>query len=217
MESSLAYSLTWQNLEYLRTTSQFNWLIFLMATLYSALLVAGMGFAYRLQGAPAGVGPPPLPSAPGAHLRGLGGWLVLVAIGLFGGFVTTGITILRTLHLFALWRWHELTTPGGSTYRPGHGPLVVLELLSQLTILLLCVYLVILFFQKRRAFPRWYIGAQVFTTAYVIADVVCANLIGLSSVPQERFILNACLAVLRCAVWIPYILTSLRVKVTFVR
>ena len=218
MESALGYSLKWQNMDSVGTTSQFNWPIFLLAMIYAMAFAGGAGILCYRQSKKSKeptTGPPPLLDQ---NLNGLGGWLILPCLGLIAGPIRLVITMGKSIGTFSLWKWHALTTSGGVSYNPLWGPLLTFELLGQISILILDFFVLVLFFQKHRLFPRWFIALLVLNAAFVLGDMVGAHFLGVSSpTSAARHLQNIMSAVIGCGIWIPYMCVSQRVKATFVR
>ncbi len=93
-------------------------------------------------------------------------------------------------------------------------------IIGNLAIVAANIFLAVMFFQRRRRFPTLFIWLLGFEAAIVIANAVFNRML---SVPTDqsldpggvsRAILQA---VAGAAIWIPYMLTSNRVKNTFVR
>ena len=190
----------------------------MLAAIYCAVFCVGAGLVCRhqcLTPAAAAATPPPLP---GENLTGLGGWLILVGIGrVFGPFILLLKTI-RSFPTFSLLKWHAMTNPGGVSYQPAWGPLLTLELLAQLSLVILGGFALVLFFQKRRIFPRWFIALMVFDALFVAGDMVGIQFIKTSSPAlTTKLFQNLTQVVIQCGIWIPYMCVSRRVKATFVR
>jgi len=94
------------------------------------------------------------------------------------------------------------------------GALLLGELLANISLLVVRVYLVALFFQKRRQFPRWFIVAMVAGLIVTVVDHAAVLLVGIQSTKGDTTIIRALVG---CAIWIPYMMVSRRVKATFVR
>jgi hypothetical protein len=217
MEEALPYGLKWLNKEKISETSQFNWPIFLVMVFYALCLIAGILIFLRYQfnkvkEHPSGE--PPIIS----EISGLGGWLILVIIGLFLGPVRLIMGIVEDAHGVALWKWHQLTTPGGISYNPMWGPALIYELLGQITTLIMAIFAIILFFQKRRLFPRWFILMLVLNAIFVLGDTVGIHFLDLASEKiAQRVTQNIISVFIGCIIWIPYMCLSKRVKGTFLR
>jgi hypothetical protein len=219
MEDAIGYSLSWQNPEFVATVPQFNLPILLLGGIYgTAFLVAAFLFC-RWQFKLAAATPSPPPIIADLEITGLGGWLILVAIGMFLSPLRIIATVARTSANFGLWRWRELTTPGGQLYHPGWAPCLIFELLGQITLIVLCVVALVLFFQKRRLFPRWYIGILLTNAVFVITDSLIAPAVLRDHLAQspDAHIGPLMGVFVGCAIWIPYMFQSRRVKATFIR
>lgn len=153
------------------------------------------------------------------ELQGIGGWLVLVAIGL----VTTPIRISWMMvttypELFSTDRWEFLTTQGGGGYSPVWAPLIIGEIVVNAALVLAGIVTAYKFFGKRKEFPRWYLSIAAASLCFVITEMVAMKLVQ----PEESFFVAetiiqmvSVLAVI--FIWVPYMLFSKRVKATFVR
>ncbi|HEV7403473.1 MAG TPA: DUF2569 domain-containing protein [Chthoniobacteraceae bacterium] len=150
--------------------------------------------------------------------RGLGGWLILVAIGLFVNPIKIGFFIFTTLlPAFSEENWAPLTTPGSESYHPLWAPLLVSELSFNAIIILADLGLLVLFFTRSRKFPKAMIAFYLANLAFVAADFFLAQLI-----PQVAAKADAESAtelgrmVIGTAIWVPYFFVSKRVKATFI-
>ena len=218
MAAALPYGLKWANTEDIDKTSQFNWPIFLMAVVYVVVITAIIGVLCNLflkQSPRPVTGLPPVISE---TVNGLGGWLVLVWIALFFAPIVRLIGIVADAKAFSLWKWHELTTPGGFSYNPLWGPTLIFELLGQITLFILLIFAAVLFFQKRRLFPRWYIAVLVLNAIFVFVDIAAVRSIGIVSTETANRTVTSITGILvGCGIWIPYMCISKRVKATFVK
>ncbi|HEY3862621.1 MAG TPA: alpha/beta fold hydrolase [Verrucomicrobiae bacterium] len=125
MENELDYSLKWQNMDGVGSTSQFNWPVFLLAAIYALVFASGVVFlAYKrcMKIKEQAAGTPPLLNP---ELNGLGGWLILVGFGMVLSPMRLLSVINRSAGSFALWKWHGLATAGGVSYNPLWGPMLV--------------------------------------------------------------------------------------------
>lgn len=152
------------------------------------------------------------------NVQGLGGWLIVVAIGI----VFTPIKIAfdtMTLYseIFTEGYWDLLTTPDTEYYHMLWKPIFLGEIGFNLMLLALWLWVALLFFNKKRQFPKWYIGALLATFVLIIVDALAVKLV-LPDVPM--FDADTGKEVLRtlvsCVIWIPYMLVSKRVKATFI-
>jgi hypothetical protein len=216
MESALGYSLNWQSVDGVGKTSQFNWPVFWVASIYTTVLTIGLGFLCRHQLRT--LSRSELPPFLDPKLNGLGGWLVLVGLGLVFSPCVLLFNLDHSIGSFSLWKWHALTNPDGVSYQPIWGPLLTLEFLGQITILTLDIFAIVLFFQKRRIFPRWFIALLAVNALFVVADAIGAQFMKtVSPALTASLSRNIMRSFIGCCIWIPYMLKSLRVKTTFIR
>lgn len=163
--------------------------------------------------------PPPAPPAALANSepRGLGGWLVLVMIGLIVSPIRIGILIgTLVLSVFQNGTWEALTTPGSEHYHPLWAPLLIFELAINGILILAGVTLLALFFTKSRRFPRMFILYVAVTLIFQIADYVLAEQIPAVAAEGAESLVEIARTVITAIIWVPYMLVSKRVKNTFV-
>ncbi|KWX74573.1 DUF2569 domain-containing protein [Paenibacillus jilunlii] len=150
---------------------------------------------------------------------GLGGWLVLVQIGMIAMLFSLVLKLLNyNLPSFNAEYWGMLASKEGELYHPLWAPLIVFEAIANLLLLVLCVFTLVLFYQKKALLPR------------VIILLYCSSLF--ISVIDYIFLLNIPLAretsggrstrtlvrsVITCVIWLAYFRKSERVSNTFVR
>ena len=149
---------------------------------------------------------------------GIGGWLILVAIGLCLTPLRIGPEIVQGVRSLQPGAWRAVTTPGSPAYHPLFGPLIVGELVANLALLLWALVLLYLFFTKRRPFPLAMIAFLIVRVAIQMADIFVARSIPLAAGsigPRVYGSLAGNLLVV--LVWVPYFLKSRRVAATFVR
>ena len=150
--------------------------------------------------------------------EGIGGWLILVAIGIVVTPIRLIIIMMATYpEIFSTGTWEALTTQGGEAYSPLWAPIIFGEILINSGILLTWLYIAYLFFSKKLIFPKWYIGLAVFSLVFIIADAFAIKLL----IPSEPVfdpdtIKEFMRSLFAVVVWVPYMLISKRVKATFV-
>lgn len=191
-----------------------NWLLLLLAAFYAIMLSA---FAiWMLRRKRKGSTDEPTERERG---QAISGWLILIAIGV-------SLTPIRLLAYFIgdfesyfdLTYWQQCTTPGGPLYHPITAPVLIFELLSQVSMIILSVALLYLFFSKRRGFPKCYVAFTLSCMALAIFWLVIAknfpDSLGLDVATAQNYVGRL---ILPCLIWVPYMLLSKRVKNTFVR
>ena len=112
--------------------------------------------------------------------------------------------------------WHAVTSSSGGSYHVLWAPLLIFELLANLTLFGCSILLVILYFQKRRFFPKLYISFLLINASILLIDHFGAQIVDkkASALEATRTLSRA---ILPCLIWIPYMLQSRRVKATFLR
>ncbi|HEV2327217.1 MAG TPA: DUF2569 domain-containing protein [Verrucomicrobiae bacterium] len=189
-----------------------NWSIWMAAIFYTIILLIAATGVYRFKPK---VAPPVLPS-PDPQLNGLGGWLTLLALGLIVTFLARVFVLIRTCSFFSLENWRAYTDPTSATYNGMAAPVLLYELFTQLTLLVFGILLLILFFQKRRIFPKLFI---IFLLVHLVAVTLDRELVkGLNSPVLDTHIppvQNIARLLVPLIAWGLYLNRSKRVKSTF--
>lgn len=151
---------------------------------------------------------------------GLGGWLVLVAIGRILG----PLILLNAIYqIFSVYfksgMLTQLSDSDSSMYSALWKPMAFFELIGNVVLLGLSVLLIVLFFMKKKQFPMAYIGMMVLNVLIMLVDLIfiyqIQKALGLDLNITATSQLIA--AIVTSGVWIPYMLVSKRVKNTFIR
>jgi hypothetical protein len=142
----------------------------------------------------------------GSDLNGIGGWLILVAIGLAISPFIMMHGVYTDLRILTGDRYQA-----GLALRPGLAGLVMFEAITNTLFLAAVVCLNVLLYQRKRVFPT----AMVVYFSAQIVWVLIDHLMTLKYTPHSTWtgVLRAIVAGL---IWIPYFLQSRRVEVTFV-
>ena len=123
------------------------------------------------------------------NLEGLGGWLILVGIGI----VVTPFRIL--INVVPMYMeifidddgmWEHLTTPGTEDYHALWAPYLIGEIGLNAVCVILNFYLIFLFFTKNKNFPKLYIGFLIFFILLLLID----GSIGKIILPNEPFFID---------------------------
>lgn len=153
----------------------------------------------------------------GAH-SGIGGWLILVAIGLCLTPIRIGAEIVQGVRSLQPVAWRMVTTPGSPAYHPLFGPLIVGEMVANAALLVWALVLLYLFFTTRRAFPRAMIAFLIVRVVIQMADILVASSIPVAAGSIGPRVYGSLAGnLLIVFVWVPYFLKSRRVAATFVR
>lgn len=156
------------------------------------------------------------PQQRNAGPEGIGGWLILMTIGLVVTVLSNLLIVATTTRMLGNGNWAEFTTPGAAYYHPLMGPLLMFELIGNSAFALSALVMLVLLFTKSRWFPRGMIAMYVASVLFLGADLfigmqvpAVAQEIGASVTALVR-------AIFAAAIWIPYLLVSKRVRNTFV-
>lgn len=153
------------------------------------------------------------------NIEGLGGWLILVGLGVILSPLVILVTVFPTyFEIFSDGSWAILTTPGSTVYNPLWAPLLIVEIGINAGLVLAWVVAATLYFTKRKAFPKVYIAIVLFSLTFIILDAIAVNAV----LPTEPVFDSATArqvgrTLITALIWIPYMLLSKRVKATFIR
>ncbi|MDR3773197.1 MAG: DUF2569 family protein [Terracidiphilus sp.] len=142
----------------------------------------------------------------GNDLAGIGGWLILVAIGLAVGpfFRLRGI-VVDSQFIFTT-RFQAAVVA-----RPGLEAIIFYELVTNSFFLAFLLLLNLLFYRKRRSFPTFMIFNLAAQFVTQLIDHLWAMHFGSSG--EWTLVLQTLVA---ACLWIPYMINSIRVEQTFV-
>ena len=150
---------------------------------------------------------------------GLGGWLILVGLG----------TVLSPLRLlgelgqiygpfFNDGTYEYVTTPGTDAYHPFWTPYIWGGLVGNCVVLLASIFLIFLFFSKKSLFPKLYIWVACGSLLFVLVEASLVTVVMPNEPIFDPETLRSVLQqVVGIVIWVPYMMLSKRVKVTFVR
>jgi Protein of unknown function (DUF2569) len=193
-----------------------NWPLAGLFSLWCALLVVLWIVGYRYAPEPL-----PLPSLPEGQVKplpqGIGGWLILPCIGLVGSLFLTCSGLIQLKFCFDLQRWQALTTLGNPAYHELWAPTLWLELFGnsfQLALVTLCGVLLL---RHRASLPRFMVLLYVSGMLLVCLDNALSLQIPEVAKNQTsgQMTRDVNRTVIACCIWIPYFLTSRRVRNTF--
>jgi len=151
-------------------------------------------------------------------LKGLGGWLILVGLGVVIGPIRMLVqTAPIYLPIFSDGTFGILTNPDSDYYIPYIGAYIVGEVICNAIILLASIYLIYLFFTRHYLFPKFYILIVAGSVIFILFDAW----IGTFFFPDEPLMDEEIArefgrVLIGALIWIPYMLVSKRVKLTFI-
>lgn len=149
----------------------------------------------------------------------LGGWLILVGIGV----VLSPIYLLITsstayFPIFGDGTWEAVTTVSSEFYHPLWGPLLLGEIIFNFGKAAVLIFMIYLFFSKDYLFPIFYVGVVLASLLFIPLDALLVKII----LPNEPMfdletIANFITTLISGLIWIPYLLFSKRAKSTFIK
>lgn len=145
--------------------------------------------------------------------QGVGGWLLLPAIGLclFPFYALYSLAV-DDWPIFQLGIWGSLTTPGAQAYHPLWAPTLIGGIAANVIFIAFDLALVFLLFRKSPRFPKAFVLFALLNLAFVSGIALAVWHIAGSAAAVVTEVARAAVLV---AVWVPYMLVSKRVRNTF--
>ncbi|RMB56515.1 DUF2569 family protein [Dokdonia sinensis] len=211
IRDDLSYFITYDlGLSQMAETPGISWISIVIILLTLVLGVYGAYKIYQSYDVPA--------RSSRAKGKPLGGWLILVSIGL----ILTPIVILygfiTELSFVDAYTWKTLWNTEGIQGKPLL-LVVIFELIVNILRIIFTALIIILFFEKRTIVPRLMIVFYASTLLFLMIDAVLVNILVSEAMTPADWAENAKeigRAFIACAIWIPYFIISERVKDTFV-
>jgi hypothetical protein len=147
----------------------------------------------------------------GATFTPIGGWLILIAIGL----VLTPLNVVISLFnndYFNLKTWNLHTT---DKLDLNFKIIIAFETAGNIILMCYAVFCLILLLNKRDIFPKAIIGYLLFNVTFLLIDYLVALPLHNDPISQKALytLIRICIT---AAIWIPYFRMSTRVKDTFI-
>ena len=188
-----------------------NWLLLMATGLMFAVAIWLAMKVYRWD-------PPTYKGSSDPRLVGLGGWLVLLGIGVVLSPLQLILQLADVRFFYDLTQWDKLTHPSGDMYHPHWAPFILLELFANSFVFVWTILNIVLFFTRRTSAPTLLAMLFIVQPLIVGIDLFVAGSLGLPGMevePKEKWDL-AGIAV-RGLLWATYLLVSVRVRSTFTR
>jgi hypothetical protein len=151
--------------------------------------------------------------------QGIGGWLILIALGLIITPIRLCISLINNyLPIFTKGGWSKLTTPGSPAYHQLWAPVLTSEIIGNLFFAIFALALFAIMMKKMKVFPKLMIAFIALNLAFIIADGAFARLIpAVAAQASESPYIEILRTSLVAVIWIPYFCVSVRVKQTFIK
>ncbi|TVX92071.1 DUF2569 domain-containing protein [Paenibacillus agilis] len=152
-------------------------------------------------------------------VSGLGGWLIVIQIGLYLTILLLGKQVYDLFPVFTDPKvWNMLTSEGSIFYHPLWKPTLIFEIIFLCLFLILGIVALIIMYCKKSGFPKLMIGLYIGNLIFQIVDTILASQ---NEIMTQFYPGNLWGDVVRagivCAIWIPYLIKSDRVANTFVK
>ena len=149
---------------------------------------------------------------------GIGGWLVLPLLALIITPARVSFFLYTTMWpIFSEGYWAVLTTPTSEAYHALWAPLLIFEIAGNVLIVLGALVALYFFLRKSKYTPRIMIAWFAFMLLFVGVDFFAGDLIpAVAEADDPEAAKELARSVGGAAIWIPYFMTSKRVKATFV-
>lgn len=146
---------------------------------------------------------------------GLGGWLILPAIGLVLTPFRMGFQFFTDLRpVFDADVWRQLNDASRAGHQPMLPTVIIAEMVANVAVFAFTLVLIWFFFRKSRRAPRLFIIWLILLAVVQVVDTALISSLGLRVDGESmRDVVRSLVA---AAIWIPYFLVSKRVKNTFV-
>jgi hypothetical protein len=190
-----------------------NWSLWMAVIFYSIVLLLISVPVYRFQ-----LKEPPIVPPGDAHLKGLGGWLVLVGIGLVGAFIIRLVYFIRVSSVYSSVHWNSITDTVSATYDKMYAPVLLFELFGRLTLFIFGILVAVLFFRKKRIFPITFIVYLWGQSLIVILNLALYHTLADRTIAAHAIKTTTATLVpafISLMIWTLYLLRSRRVKMTF--
>jgi hypothetical protein len=153
--------------------------------------------------------------------KGIGGWLILVIIGLIINVISMVASFDIPRRIFRPDNWHAATTFGSGYYHPLFATWAIYDVIYFSFFILFDLFLLVLMFKKSRSFPKMMIVFFILAIITQVIDYMLTNSVltdlpivakQMGYYPSLKYTISA---IVQALIWIPYFMKSKRVKETF--
>ncbi|RJE90260.1 DUF2569 domain-containing protein [Paenibacillus sp. 1011MAR3C5] len=150
-------------------------------------------------------------------ISGLGGWLVLIQIGLYVTMLMLIFQLMSTVNIFGDGTWELFTDKSSMIYHSMWKPLILFEIIYNVLFFAFCIFILVCFYSKKAILPRLMIIYFGLSLLVGIVDYILLMQIPFARELEDggsiRDMIRAAVTFL---IWIPYFIRSVRVKHTFI-
>ncbi|MBX3189677.1 MAG: DUF3857 domain-containing protein [Labilithrix sp.] len=196
-----------------------NWagLVVLLATV--PLICWGSYRAYRYE--PKSSRRPAAPVDPRAppdpRFTSIGGWLILLSLGIVLNPVSNLVTLVGTSRVvLSLATWRALTSPDLPTYNPALALVMMVEAVGLAACVTYGCAVAFLFFRRRRSFPFHFTIYAIAIVFFALIDPIAARALSKVATTGGEAGFTALRVMIWAAIWVTYVRTSQRAAATFV-
>ncbi|XHR98084.1 DUF2569 domain-containing protein [Mucilaginibacter sp. UC70_90] len=201
-DTSLGYSFSYTPQGTARPSTINSALVLVMLLITVGLIVLGVWLYQRET--------PGIVFAYGSTFVPIGGWLILIAIGLAATALVTGSNMV-TGDYFSRHTWNVYH---GSQHELNFRSLVVVEAIGNTILMMYAIFCLVLLLNKRDILPACITGYFAFAFVFFLADYILAA--NISSKLAETALSPLLRSAVTAAIWIPYFKKSSRVQETFI-
>ncbi|PWW02542.1 uncharacterized protein DUF2569 [Paenibacillus cellulosilyticus] len=155
------------------------------------------------------------------QISGLGGWLILIQIGLIYSLLSDIIQVMGN-GIFNATTWDKLTNTAYDSYNSMWKPVLITQLAFYSVFTLFVLFTLISFYRKKSYLPKlmitYYAVSFLFSVVNFILVMQIDNLKTATDVPitQTSLVTGLVISAIISALWIGYFTRSKRVRNTFV-
>jgi len=154
---------------------------------------------------------------------GIGGWMILPLIGLFlTPLFAARALLVDVVPMFESDVWRALTVPGGAGYHPAWAPVGYVSLAANVLLVAGSITLIYFMFRKLALFPKGMVVFYLFIFIISVAEFLVMQFVmaeafpGMMNEVQGELTRGLIRSLVGIVIWVPYFMTSQRVKNTFV-
>lgn len=151
------------------------------------------------------------------NLKGIGGWLIFVAIGIVVSPLVKITSLYKVYATFFNYKKWVMITNFDAIHHLHLSYVIAGEFIVNCIMLLLLLYLAYLFFTTKKSFPKYYVGVVITSLLVIVGDTFVVHLYTQQNEIFDRATIENIMRILIPGmIWIPYVLNSERVRATFV-